>query len=127
MKESAVFPLMVFYDGACSVCAREMAHYRKLDRAGQLQFVDISEPGFAPEEYGKTREQFMARMHVMDAGGSFFFGVDAFPVIWQALPGWPTWGTGFLPGIAGFCPGQRRPAAMGAAIWGIHNNKRAGS
>ncbi len=81
------FPITVFYDGSCSVCADEIAHYKKKDQHNRLILVDISADGFEPGNYGKTREEFMAQMHVRDNDGLFFLGVDAFPAIWQALPG----------------------------------------
>jgi len=82
------FPITVFYDGSCSVCAEEMAHYRKMDRHGRLVMVDISDETFNPAQYGKTlQEEFETQMHVQDGDGSYFLGVDAFPAIWQALPG----------------------------------------
>ncbi|MBU0946881.1 MAG: DUF393 domain-containing protein [Proteobacteria bacterium] len=79
--------ITVFYDGSCSVCVSEMAHYRKKDRHGRLVLVDISELSFDPAQYGKTVEDFMAKLHVQDSDGRFFTGVNAFVVIWQALPG----------------------------------------
>lgn len=81
-----VWPLTVFYDGGCPVCSREIAHYRRLEHGARLEFVDISAPGFVPESYGHSLAEFMARMHVRDANGRFAVGVDAFPLIWQALP-----------------------------------------
>ena len=81
------FPITVFYDGSCSVCAEEIAHYKKKDRHDRLVMVDISEEAFDPAKYGKTQQEFDAQMHVQDGDGFFFLGVDAFPAIWQALPG----------------------------------------
>ena len=52
-----------------------------------MVMVDISEDAFDPAQYGKTLQDFMARMHVQDSDGFFFMGVDAFPAIWRALPG----------------------------------------
>jgi len=86
MKKTS-FPLTVFYDGSCSVCSGEIEHYKKKDRHGRLIMVDISDEAFDPTKYGKTQKDFMAQMHVLDGNGSFLLGVDAFPAIWQALPG----------------------------------------
>jgi predicted DCC family thiol-disulfide oxidoreductase YuxK len=87
MASEPAFPLTIFYHGSCIVCATEMEHYRKKNHDGRLIFVDISDPHFEPDQYGRTRQEFMARMHVMDAKGAVYTGVDAFPVIWQAFPG----------------------------------------
>jgi len=86
MKERPVFPLTVFYDGACIVCAREMARYRAMDREGRLLFVDVSVPEFDPAPYGMGRDEFMAQMHAMDSEGRVYRAVDAFRAIWQAFP-----------------------------------------
>ena len=32
---------ILFYDGGCPLCRREIAHYRRLDRAGQIHWLDI--------------------------------------------------------------------------------------
>lgn len=85
MTESR-YPLKIFYDGACRICSAEMEHYRRKDHGGRLLFVDISSPGFSPVESGPTLVDFMARMHVQNAEGRFFAGVEAFQVIWRACP-----------------------------------------
>ncbi|AMV73418.1 DUF393 domain-containing protein [Desulfuromonas carbonis] len=87
MKARPEFPLSVFYDGSCRVCSREIDHYRNLEHGGKLIFVDISAPDFEPALYGRSRREFMVQMHVRDAGGRYFLGVDSFPAIWEALPG----------------------------------------
>ncbi len=80
------FPLQVLYDGACSVCASEIAHYVGKDRAGRLKGVDISAPDFDPESYGLTRDDVMAQLHAIDSQGRLYRGVEAFWAIWQAYP-----------------------------------------
>jgi predicted DCC family thiol-disulfide oxidoreductase YuxK len=85
--QTVAWPLAVFYDGNCLVCSREIDHYRTLNHAGRLQFVDISAPDFQADRDGPTSEQLQTRMHVRDAAGRYWSGVDAFPIIWQALPG----------------------------------------
>ena len=103
------FPLTVFYDGSCIVCSREIEGYRRKAHQDRLRFVDISDPGFTPQRYGRTLDQFMAQLHVRDAGGRFFLGVDAFPIIWQALP---DLGYRWLGQLIGF-PGLHLLAVLG--------------
>jgi len=86
MRRSPVFPLTIFYDGSCIVCATEMQHYRRKNHGGRLIFVDISDPNFEPDRFGRSLQDFMGRMHAIDAEGVVFQGVDAFPAIWQAFP-----------------------------------------
>ncbi|SHI88690.1 Predicted thiol-disulfide oxidoreductase YuxK, DCC family [Malonomonas rubra DSM 5091] len=83
---ATAFPLQIFYDGACLVCSKEMDHYRKRNVHGHLQFIDISREDFQPEEYGKSKAEFMAQLHVRDGEGNFTTGIDAFTTIWQAYP-----------------------------------------
>ena len=87
MAEHPPVPLTVFYDGSCSVCSREINHYRQRAHLGWLRLVDISALDFDAASYGRSKEEFMRQLHVCDARGRFYLGVDAFPIIWQALPG----------------------------------------
>lgn len=80
------FPLQVFYDGSCPVCASEVERYGRMDREGRLILVDISDPAFDPDSFGITLEEFMYQMHGIDRNGRVFRGVEAFWAIWQAFP-----------------------------------------
>ncbi len=87
LSRDTLFPLTVFYDGNCPVCSREIAHYRALNRVGQLCFVDISEPSFDAGAWALDRTELFKAMHARDAAGRLYFGVDAFRVLWLGLPG----------------------------------------
>ncbi|MDT8442285.1 MAG: DUF393 domain-containing protein [Desulfuromonadales bacterium] len=80
------FPLQVFYDGACPLCAREIAHYLRQDRHQRLQAVDISAADFDPKPYGIELSAFMAELHAIDQDGTVYRGVAAFRAIWLAFP-----------------------------------------
>ena len=86
MKVYPVFPLQIFYDGSCSVCATEVERYGRKDRDGRLILVDISAPGFDPAPFRTSLAEFMYQMHVIDRSGRVFRGVEAFWAIWQAFP-----------------------------------------
>jgi len=92
MPQSPAYPLQVFYDGSCSVCAAEMDVYRLKEHGGRLQFVDISAPEFDPAPYGITLEAFMYEMHAIDREKRVYRGVEAFAAIWQAFPDHPLYG-----------------------------------
>ena len=79
------YPLTIFYDGACSVCSREMKHYRKVADQ-RVRFVDIAAVDFNAEGYGRSSDDFQRELHVCDADGCFYTGVEAFRKLWQALP-----------------------------------------
>lgn len=79
---------VVFYDGGCPVCRREIAHYRRLDRAGRVQWADIDADPTALDGTGIDPVDAMRRFHVIDAAGRVRSGAAAFTVVWDALPGW---------------------------------------
>jgi predicted DCC family thiol-disulfide oxidoreductase YuxK len=76
----------VYYDGACPICSREIAQYRRFQGAEWLDFVDVTacgENGLGPD---LSRDAALARMHVRRADGSLASGAAAFAEIWQQLP-----------------------------------------
>jgi predicted DCC family thiol-disulfide oxidoreductase YuxK len=86
MPNVPAFPITVFYDGDCVVCATEVEHYRHKDHQGRLVIVDISATDFRPEQYGIELQAFMNELHVIDMQGTVYRGVEAFRAIWQAFP-----------------------------------------
>lgn len=86
MPDTPSFPLKIFYDGSCSVCAAEMEAYRRKEHGGRLFFVDVSAPEFDPSLYGVTLDAFMYEMNAIDREGHVYRGVEAFRAIWQAFP-----------------------------------------
>lgn len=77
---------VVLYDGGCPFCRREMDHYRGLDRAGRVVWVDIASGGTELDRYGITAEQAMARFHVRDVRGQWQTGAWGFAELWSHLP-----------------------------------------
>ncbi len=86
MNKRPAYPIKIFYDGSCVVCSTEMEHYREKDLSGNLIFIDITAKDFRPETYGKSREELMLRLHVLDSEGRYYTGADGFPPIWRGLP-----------------------------------------
>jgi len=86
MVEVPQFPLRIYFDGACRVCASEVDHYRRRDRAGRLEPVDISAADFDPGPCGISLQAFQYELHVIDREGRVYRGVDAFRAIWLAFP-----------------------------------------
>jgi len=80
------FPIQVFFDGSCSVCAAEIEHYLRQDNSGNIIAVDISAVDFDPEPYNISRDTFMRELHVIDRDGNVYRGVEAFMAIWQVFP-----------------------------------------
>lgn len=79
------YPMKIFYDGACGVCSKEMAHYRKVADQ-RIRFVDIAADDFNAEDYGRSSDDFQRELHACDADGCFYTGVEAFRKLWEALP-----------------------------------------
>lgn len=80
------FPLRVFYDGDCRLCAAEIEHYGRHDPVGHLILVDISAPAFDPAPLGISRSALLYELHAIDADGRIYRNVEAFWAIWQAFP-----------------------------------------
>lgn len=76
----------VFYDGNCPLCRREIAHYRRIDRSGQICWIDAAADHEALARHGLSLEQAMAELHVLDKTGAWRRGLDAFITIWVHLP-----------------------------------------
>ena len=80
------FPLQVFYDGACPLCSREVAHYRKKDIHNHIHWIDIAAPGFDAGSYGLDPTRITQVMHARTPDGTLYTEVRAFLQIWNALP-----------------------------------------
>jgi predicted DCC family thiol-disulfide oxidoreductase YuxK len=79
-----VYPLTLFYDGGCAVCALEMEHLRERCRDGRLVFVDIAQPGFDAAAYATTRAAMDAEIHGLCADGTMRRGVEVLRLAYEA-------------------------------------------
>jgi predicted DCC family thiol-disulfide oxidoreductase YuxK len=77
---------VAYYDGACPVCAREVAFWRSRPGGESIAWVDVARPD-AVLGPGLTQEEALGRMHVRLPGGQLVSGARAFAVIWGAMPG----------------------------------------
>ncbi len=78
--------LTVYFDGACPLCRREVAFYRRLDRAGRIAWQDVSAPDAAPG-CDLSRDAALQRFHVREADGRLASGAAGFVAVWRRLPG----------------------------------------
>ena len=79
------WPLTLFHDAACPLCAREIMFLRKYSDPTRLILVDISAAGFnAEEQTGRSLEALQAKLHGHDASGQWFTGLDATQASWLA-------------------------------------------
>ena len=78
----------LYFDGACPVCSREIAMYRRQSGADSVQWVDVTQCEAGELGNGLTREAAMARLHLRRPDGSLVSGAEAFTALWRALPRW---------------------------------------
>jgi predicted DCC family thiol-disulfide oxidoreductase YuxK len=109
--------ITVLYDGACPLCAREVAMLRRLDRGrGRIGFDDIAAPGFDARRYGRAHDELMARIHGVLRDGRLVEGVEVFRRAYGAVGlGWVLAWTAW--------PGLRRLADAGYR-WFARNRLR---
>lgn len=78
--------LIVYYDGACPLCRREIAFYRKRRGAERIDWRDVSEAAGGDIAPGLSTCDARARFHVRDSDGALYSGGDAFARLWRVLP-----------------------------------------
>ena len=74
---------MLWFDGACPLCRREIALMRRLDRAGAIAFLDI---GDGATSCPIDRAALLARFHAREGDGPLLQGAAAFAAMWRAIP-----------------------------------------
>ncbi len=73
---------IVWYDGACPLCRREIAAMKRLDRKGAITFLDLtSDDTTCPIDRGDL----LARFHA-EEDGKLLSGAAAFAAMWRAIP-----------------------------------------
>ncbi len=75
--------LIVWHDGACPLCRREIAMMRRLDRRGAIEFIDVANTDdlACPVD----RSTLLARFHAQE-GERLLSGAAAFAAMWRAIP-----------------------------------------
>jgi predicted DCC family thiol-disulfide oxidoreductase YuxK len=76
----------VYFDGACTVCRREIAHYRRQRGSESIAWVDASSCDQAELGPGLDRSVVLSRFYVRNADGTLTSGAAAFVAIWRRLP-----------------------------------------
>lgn len=79
------FDVQVFFDGACPLCAREIAMLRALDRRGRVRFTDIAGAGFDPLPLGRSMGELMAEIQARLPDGTWVSGVEVFRRLYSAV------------------------------------------
>ena len=80
---------ILFYDGHCPICQKEVTWLRWKNKKGRLDFQDIQDESFDPQVYGKTFADFMAEIHGLYPDGRLVKGVEVFCAAYRAVGlGW---------------------------------------
>ncbi len=75
--------IKVWFDGACPLCLREINVMKRLDKAGAINFVDVSIG--ADHSCPLDTSQLLARFHA-EEDGKVLSGAAAFAAMWRAIP-----------------------------------------
>ncbi len=80
--------LIVFYDGKCGLCAREIDYYRRRDTHEAIDWIDVTIEQEALQKDGISLATALKHMHARLEDGRLVKGVDAFIAIWKHIPRW---------------------------------------
>jgi len=83
--------LIIFYDGGCPLCVREMRHLKRLDKSHRIQFEDIHRPAFGDEFGYIDVTKANQYLHGQRASGELIYGLDVTHQAWSLVGrGWLT-------------------------------------
>jgi predicted DCC family thiol-disulfide oxidoreductase YuxK len=73
------YPLTIYYDASCALCASEMHTLKSLDANNQLILIDCSSDVFSePSMCPTTKAGMLERIYAVDANGQWISGIDVF-------------------------------------------------
>lgn len=78
---NVAYPIRVYFDQSCPLCACEMRILKQHDRQGRIELVDCSTIDFhdaLAEQAGFSAQDFMTLIHARDANGRWLKGVAVF-------------------------------------------------
>lgn len=79
------YPLTIFYDASCPVCALEMDHLGARDAGRRLMLIDMSAPGFDATPFGLTLSELDAAIHAVRPDGSVVRGMAVLRLAYAAV------------------------------------------
>ena len=80
--------ILVFYDGKCGLCRREIEHYKRIAPVDVFNWVDVTVNPSVTHKIGISYADGLKLLHATDAVGKLHVGVDAFLLIWRQIPRW---------------------------------------
>lgn len=111
----SIYPLEFLFDGRCPLCRHDVAWLGRRDRAGRLQFIDVSTDAFDPTPYGCSREALLARIHARRADGVVVQGPEVFRLALAAV------GHGWLV-VPTRWPGLRQVSELAYSLFARHRS-----
>jgi predicted DCC family thiol-disulfide oxidoreductase YuxK len=87
-QRQTAYPLAIYYDKSCPLCAEEMHTLKKYDAHERLVLIDCSSPDFADADAraaGIKNSDLMRRIHARDAAGNWLDGVVVFEMAYGAV------------------------------------------
>ena len=79
--------IIVFFDGKCNLCSKEINYYRKIAPKGIFDWQDINIKGNDFIKTGIKTSDGLKILHVLD-NNVLYVGIDAFIIIWNNLSYW---------------------------------------
>jgi predicted DCC family thiol-disulfide oxidoreductase YuxK len=80
---------ILFYDGLCPLCEKEVSHLLKRDKEKRIQFEDISLPDFSERYPELNLDDLNARIHGQLEDGTMITGLDVTHKAWSLVGvGW---------------------------------------
>ena len=84
--------IIVYYDGKCGLCSKEINHYKKISPENIFQREDITQDASELNALGISLAEGLKLLHAKGIDGSIHVGVDAFILIWKQLNRWKVLG-----------------------------------
>jgi len=81
--------LIIFFDGGCPLCVKEMRHLRKLDEKRQITFENITETDFNQRYPAVDVTKANQYLHGQVSSGEMIYGLDVTHAAWSLVgKGW---------------------------------------
>ncbi|MEZ4367493.1 MAG: DUF393 domain-containing protein [Kofleriaceae bacterium] len=84
-SDATPWQVEVFYDADCPLCMKEIGMLMRRDRRDRIRFTNIAAPGFDAAAYGRSHDDFMARIHGRLPDGTWIEGVEVFRRLYTAI------------------------------------------
>lgn len=78
-------PHLVFYDDACSLCSKEIEHYKMLEKCHPIEWIGIHCNQEMINQYDFNKQALLRQIHVIRSDGVIVIGAAAFATIWSAI------------------------------------------